>query len=81
MTMADFSSGVSGFVKASAVVSVSFPIDLKGNADVCCYQCTYYSQSSRICQLNKAVPAYPAKFIGQDCPFWESLNKERDNDG
>ena len=79
--MADFSSGVKGFIKASAVISVSFPIDLKGNADVCCFQCPYYSQSSRICQLNKAVPAYPSKFIGQECPFWESLNKERDNNG
>lgn len=79
--MADFSSGVKGFIKASAVISVSFPIDLKGNADVSCFQCPYYSQSSRICQLNKAVPAYPSKFIGQECPFWESLNKERENDG
>ena len=79
--MADFSSGVKGFIKASAVISVSFPIDLKGNADVSCFQCPYYRQSSRICQLNKAVPAYPSKYIGQDCPFWESLNKERDNDG
>ena len=79
--MADFSSGVSGYVKASAVVSVSFPIDLKGNADVCCYQCTYYSQSSRICQLNKAVPAYPSKYIGQECPFWECLNKECEGNG
>ena len=74
--MADFSSGVSGFVKASAVISVGFPIDLKGNADVSCFQCPYYSHSSRICQLNKAVPAYPSKFIGQDCPFWESLERK-----
>ena len=74
--MADFSSGVKGFIKASAVISVSFPIDLMGNADVSCFQCPYYSQSSRICQLNKAVPAYPSKFIGQDCPFWESLERK-----
>lgn len=79
--MADFSSGVSGFVTATATVTVKFPIDNRGNADVSCFQCPYYSQPSRICQLNKAVPAYPSKYIGQDCPFWESLNKERDNDG
>lgn len=79
--MADFSSGVSGFVKVSAIISVSFPIDLKGNADVSCFQCPYYSQSSRICQLNKAVPAYPSKYIGQDCPFWESLREGGGNDG
>ena len=80
-TMSDFSSGVSGYVKAVAIVAVNFPIDLKGNADVCCYQCPYFSRSSGICQLNKAVPAYPAKYIGQDCPFWASLNSEEDNDG
>ena len=72
--MADFSSGVSGYVTAAAVVTVNFPIDSRGNADVCCYQCPYYSRSNCICQLNKAVPAYPAKYIGQDCPFWGSLN-------
>lgn len=79
--MADFSSGVSGYVTASANLTVRFPIDTRGNADVCCHQCPYYSHSSRICQLNKAVPAYPSKYIGQDCPFWESLTKESDNDG
>ena len=81
VTMSDFSSGVSGYVKAVAIVAVNFPIDLKGNTDVCCYQCPYFSRSSGICQLNKAIPAYPAKYIGQDCPFWGSLNSEEDNDG
>ena len=81
MTMADFSSGVSGFVTATATVKVSFPIDNRGNADVSCFQCPYYSQSSRICQLNKAVPAYPSKFIGQECPFWESLREGDENYG
>ena len=81
MMMSDFSSGVSGYVRAAAVVSVNFPIDLKGNADVCCYQCPYFSRSSGVCQLNKAIPAYPAKYIGQECPFWASLNSEEENDG
>lgn len=79
--MADFSTGVSGYVTVSATITVRFPIDTRGNEDVCCYQCPFYSHSSRICQLNKAVPAYPSKYIGQDCPFWESLIKESDNDG
>lgn len=77
--MADFSNGVSGYVNCTATISVSFPIDNRGNADVCCFQCPYYSHSSRICQLNKAVPAYPSKYIGQECPFWESLNGGDDN--
>ena len=81
MMMADFSSGVSGYVKAVAIVAVNFPIDLKGNADVSCYQCPYFSRSSGICQLNKAIPAYPAKYIGQECPFWASLNSKEEDDG
>ena len=79
--MADFSSGVSGYVPATATVTVKFPIDYRGNADVSCVQCPYYSQSSRICQLNKAVPAYPSKFIGQECPFLFCLRKGDGNDG
>ena len=32
-------------------------------------------------EVYKAVPAYPSKFIGQDCPFWESLREGDGNDG
>ena len=46
--MSDFSSGVSGYVKAATVITVNFPIDMKGNADVCCYQCPYFSRSGGV---------------------------------
>lgn len=77
--MSEFSSGVSGYIKASAVISVSFPINFNGNADVSCYQCRFYSQSSRKCNLNGEVPSYPSKHIGSECPFWPSLRGDDDN--
>ena len=33
--MADFSSGIKGYVHTEAVVTVLFPIDWKGNEDIC----------------------------------------------
>ena len=66
--MADFSSGVSGYVKGWAMIEVNFPIDSKGRADVCCEQCPYYGRTSRTCQLNKQVIHYPNK-MGFYCPL------------
>ena len=37
--MADFSSGVSGYVTGRYEIKVNFPIDLKGRPDVSCNQC------------------------------------------
>lgn len=67
--MADFSSGVSGYIHAEAVITVSFPIDWKGNADISCRQCPYLSSNERMCQLNKEPVAYPNKFVGDSCPL------------
>ena len=67
--MADFSSGVSGYIHAEAVIAVSFPIDWKGNADISCRQCPYLSSNERMCQLNKEPVAYPNKFVGDSCPL------------
>jgi len=67
--MADFSSGVSGYVVGEMHIKVFFPIDLKGRKDVCCCQCDYYGRKSKICLLNKKIVAYPEHYIGQDCPL------------
>ena len=67
--MADFSSGVSGYIHAEAVITVAFPIDWKGNADISCRQCPYLSSNERMCQLNKEPVAYPNKFVGDSCPL------------
>lgn len=67
--MANFDSGVKGYVKVKATVTVNFPIDFKGNQDVCCRQCPYLSSNERVCQLNKSLTAYPNKYVGDNCPL------------
>lgn len=67
--MANFDSGVKGYVKAKATVTVNFPIDFKGNQDVCCRHCPYLSSNERVCQLNKSLTAYPNKYVGDNCPL------------
>ena len=55
----EFESGVRSYIKASATVIVSFPVDYKGNAAICCTQCPYLRRQSRVCALNGALVAYP----------------------
>lgn len=67
--MPNFDSGVSGYVRASCVIEVGFPIDWNGKSDIRCEQCPYFGRTSRTCQLNKKPVAYPEKYVGQDCPL------------
>lgn len=67
--MADFESGVSSYIRATATVEVFFPVDAKGNEDVNCYQCEYFHRTSSRCGLNDRLCAYPQKYIGQYCPL------------
>lgn len=67
--MANFESGVFSYVKAYAVVEVNFPVDAKGNSEICCKHCPYLSSNERMCQLNKMPIAYPNKFVGDNCPL------------
>jgi len=64
-----FESGVSGYVVGACEVKAYFPIDLKGNADVKCAQCRFYSVNSRRCKLNGEVVEYPEKYVGSRCPL------------
>ena len=67
--MANFESGISGYVIATATVTVAFPIDAKGRADVCCRQCYYFRTSSRSCALNGEICSYPEHYVGPMCPL------------
>ena len=73
--MARFESGVSGYVKAYAVVQVNFPIDSKGFADISCVRCPFLSANERTCQLNKEPVAHPHKYVGDRCPLQEIEEK------
>lgn len=67
--MSEFKSGVASYIKARCEVTVAFPVDFKGNADVCCDQCWYYRRSYRTCGLNGEVCEYPAHYVGSHCPL------------
>lgn len=66
--MSNFESGVKSYIKASAAVTVNFPVDYAGRADISCYQCPFFSRSSCLCQLTKSVVNYPQKYVGDNFP-------------
>ena len=67
--MANFQSGIAGYVKTYAVVNVNFPVDDKGRAEIMCKHCPYLSSNERMCQLNKEPVAYPNRYVGNACPL------------
>ena len=76
--MANFDSGVKGFVKAQYLVKVNFPIDFRGNVEIACRQCPFLSANERMCQLNKMPVAFPHKYVGDWCPL-ERVEEENEN--
>ena len=82
-----FESGVSRYIEGFAVVSNLFPVDWRGNADICCRACDFYKSVSRTCALTKKVSEYPEKYVGSACPLQyddgtepENINLQGDND-
>ena len=43
--MANFDGGVSGYIWGECVVKTHFPIDLKGNAEINCFQCKFLAET------------------------------------
>ena len=78
--MPSFDHGVKGYVVGECVVTVNFPIDFKGRADICCRHCPFLSSNERMCQLNKQPVYYPDKYVGAYCPL-EGIGKEGLVDG
>lgn len=64
-----FDNGVRRYITGYAIIEVHFPVDDRGNADVSCKQCPYYSRYGRKCGLNEKIIAYPESFVGVDCPL------------
>ncbi len=69
--MANFETGISGYVRTKATVYVSFPIDHKGNRHECCDRCEFhYSGRSGItCALSGELLLFPDKYVGAKCPL------------
>ena len=64
-----FESGVSAYVVGTCIVEVNFPVNWKGEPDVRCEMCRFYSRTGHGCRLNGAVVEYPEKYIGSQCPL------------
>lgn len=67
--MAQFETGISGYIKATYTAEVYFPIDKNGNAQINCTQCYYFNTSTNRCRLNGEVCAFPSKYVGGNCPL------------
>ena len=69
MIMANFDTGVQGYIMGECVVNVHFPVDWQGRADVNCYQCNMFNRNNGICHITKEISEYPTKFRGSRCPL------------
>ena len=80
--MGKFDSGVARYIKTMATVTVSFPVDWRGSADISCKHCPYYVRATQRCALNQAVVNYPERYVGAECPL-ELIEEEteKENDG
>ena len=67
--MANFETGVSRYIKATATVEVYFPADLKGNVYICCDACQIYRKSSSRCGLTNEPMLWSGRYVGGDCPL------------
>ena len=69
--MACFDNGVKRYIKARAVVEVSFPVDWKDNAEIACKHCRFFIRSKQKCGLNDEIVNYPERYVGYFCPLEE----------
>lgn len=69
--MANFDTGIKGYVKARTVVEVNFPIDWRDSVEIACKHCPFYVRATQRCGLNQMVVNYPEKFVGEYCPLEE----------
>ena len=77
--MANFESGVKGFVKAYAVVQIGFPIDWHGKAEIACKHCNFFIRATQRCALNQEVVNFPEKYVGANCPL-EIIEENGENE-
>ena len=70
--MANFESGVTGYVTGTATVKAYFPIKKNGDPDIKCIHCLYYNGRNK-CTIthneNGGIVNFPEHGIGYDCPL------------
>ena len=76
--MSNFDSGVSRYIKGTCTLTVGFPVDMKGKADISCKRCPMYRTSSNVgrCAITSEILPYPDNYVGVLCP----LEMEEENE-
>ena len=69
--MASFETGVKRYIKARAVVEVSFPVDWRDNAEIACKHCNFYVRATQRCALTQTIVNFPERYVGECCPLEE----------
>jgi hypothetical protein len=67
--MARFDNGVASYVQGRATVTVNFPVDFRGNAEIACKHCQFFIRATQRCALNQEIVNYPDKYVGTECPL------------
>ena len=67
--MADYSQGVPGYLLGKCEVYNHFPINKRGEVDLCCEHCRFYVMRSRRCFLTDELQHYPERDRGMNCPL------------
>lgn len=67
--MANFDTGVASYIFGQATVTVGFPVDYRGNAEIACKHCNFYIRATQRCGLTQQIVNYPEKNVGECCPL------------
>lgn len=67
--MANFENGVASYIIGRATVTVGFPVDFRGNAEIACKHCPFYIRATQRCALNQEMVNFPEKYVGVKCPL------------
>ena len=67
--MSDYPTGVADYVVGTATVTNYFPINRRGDVDLCCEHCRFYVMRSRRCFLTDELQHYPDSDRGMNCPL------------
>ena len=74
--MANFDNGVARYIIGRAVVTVGFPVDAKGNAEIACKHCPFYVRALQRCGLNQEMVNFTERYVGTACPLERIENDE-----
>lgn len=67
--MANFDTGVASYIFGRATVTVGFPVDYRGNAEIACKHCPFYVRATQRCALTQQIVNFPEKYVGECCPL------------